>query len=122
MASKQEEQIYREWVAQIQYFQKMMEELENNLQGIERLKQDIQELQNFKGDEDILAPVANGIFIEAKLKNKDKLKVNVGNGVVVEKSITETIHLLEKQEEEIRKTITQVDAKLSELYNDAEKA
>jgi len=49
--------------------------------------------------------------------DNQKLKVNVGNGAVVEKTIPETIALLEKQEEEIKKSMNEAIQALEEYYS-----
>jgi prefoldin subunit 5 len=44
------------------------------------------------------------------------LKVNVGRGIMVDKTIPETIALIEKQEHEVHAARTQIIAKLEEMY------
>ena len=56
---------------------------------------------NATGKEEILFPLANGIFASGKLVNDTKLRMNVGNDVVVEKSVDEAIELMKKQHDEI---------------------
>jgi len=67
------------------------------------------ELQKTKVNTEILAPVANGIFLKAELKDNQKLVVNVGSEVTVEKSIPEVITLLEEQKEKIIKNIAEAE-------------
>jgi prefoldin alpha subunit len=113
---KAAEQIYYEWVQRVQYMEKLLEDLDANMKSAALLKEQLTDLQNVKGGEDMLAPLANGIFVEATIKNPDKLKVNIGKGVLTEKTIQETMALVEKQEQEIRLTRDQVLMKLEELY------
>lgn len=102
---------------QIQQVQGFVEELENSLDQVASIKESLEELKNTKGNEEMLAPIANGIFIKAKMLDNQKLKVNVGNGAVVEKTIPETIALLEKQEEEIKKSMNEAIQALEEYYS-----
>jgi prefoldin alpha subunit len=62
------------------------------------------------------APIANGIFIKASLKDAKTLKVNVGKGIMLDRTIPETLELIDKQEKEINTTREQVLQKLEELY------
>lgn len=110
------EKVYSDWIQKVQYLEKLLDDLENNSRNIESLKEQIHELEKMKGDEEILAPVANGIFVKASLLDAKLLKVNVGKGIMVDKTIPQTIELIEKQEQEIRITKEQVVSKLEELY------
>lgn len=110
------ERVYQDWIQKVQYFEKLLEDLDANSKNVEALKEQVKELQSLNGDEEILAPVANGIFIKANLKDAKTLKVNVGKGIMLDKSIPETMELIEKQEKEIILTREQVLQKLEELY------
>jgi len=115
--SKEDMQALQEYREQVDYYQKLVEQLDNNLADLAKLKAEINELEKLKGDEEILAPLANGIFIDAKLKSVKHLKVNVGRGVVVKKTIPETVRLLEKQEEEIARAREETVQRLQEIYS-----
>ncbi|MGV8162620.1 MAG: prefoldin subunit alpha [Candidatus Nanoarchaeia archaeon] len=110
------ESVYQDWVQKVQYLEGMMNDLDNNMKNIDLLKEQLKEMDSLKGGEDILAPVANGIFVEAKLKNSKTVKVNIGKGVMVDKTIPETIELIERQEQEVILTREQILMKLGELY------
>ena len=79
-------------------------QLEKALRDVDNIKGYLKELETTKIGEKILAPIANGIFIETKLEST-KLKVNVGNGLVVTKTIEETQKLLDKQRKEVEKSL-----------------
>jgi prefoldin alpha subunit len=110
------QKVYQDWIEQVQYLERLLEELDNNTKNIEQLSSQIAQLETLGGNEEILAPVANGIFIKAQLKDAKILKVNVGRGIMLDRTIPQTIQLIEKQEKEIHKTREQVLAKLEELY------
>jgi prefoldin alpha subunit len=116
LESHADDKVYQDWIAQVQYLERLLEELDNNTKNIELLSSQIAQLETLSGNEEILAPVANGIFIKAQLKDSRILKVNVGKGIMLDRTIPETVNLIEKQEQEIHKTREQVLAKLEELY------
>ena len=89
------EKVYYEWVQRVQYMEKLLEELDMNMTSAQLLREQLTDLQAVKGGEEMLAPLANGIFIEATIKNPNKLKVNIGKGVLTEKTIEETMALVE---------------------------
>ena len=78
-----------------------LEKVDSNIMEIEYLKNSLGELKTSKEGADILAPLSNGIFVKATLSKNDKLLVNVGNGIVVEKSVEDTKKLLDERISEI---------------------
>jgi len=93
---------------ELQLMQKQVEEIKNILDRfdeqiiqIENLIYDLRDFRNLKKGDNILVPVASGIFAKAKLTDNNNLKVNVGKNTVVEKDIDSTIDMLENQRQEI---------------------
>ena len=74
--------------------------MDDNLAEINNIKESLEELSLLE-EKDILVPIANGIFFKAKITDKDNLKVNVGHDTVLDKTIPETLELLEVQRQEI---------------------
>ena len=72
---------------------------------LERLK----EFSEVKDSSEVLVPLNNGIFAMARIKKEDKVLVNVGSSIVVDKSIEETRQIIRKQKEEMQ----EVHAKMS---------
>lgn len=102
---QQAEQI-TEYVGKLQGQQ---QELENSIEALT-------ELQKTTVDTEILAPIANGIFLKAKLKDNQRLVVNVGAEVTVEKGIPEVLTLLAEQKEKIAENISEAETILQELH------
>lgn len=104
LLQQQAEQI-REYLERLQTQQK---ELDNSIEALA-------ELQKTKINTEILAPIANGVFLKAELKDNQKLIVNVGAEVTVEKNIPEVLSLLEEQKGKISENIAEVEGVLQEL-------
>lgn len=85
---------------------KLQKKLEQSLEQIQQIKKDLEDIKKIKPNTEILSPIANGIFIKTKIIDHE-LHVNVGNGVVVKKTIPQTQKLLDKQIKEIQKSIQQ---------------
>ena len=85
------------------------QELDNSLQALI-------ELQKIKINTEILAPIANGIFLKAELKDNQKLIVNIGAEATVEKNIPEVLKLLEEQKGKITDNLTEAESVLKELH------
>jgi len=113
---------------QFQMLQQQMEQINEHLQLLNQQNQDleisinsIEKLKDTEADNEILCPIANGIFLKAKLQDNQKLIVNVGSGVTVEKTIDEVIKLLEEQKTEMKQKVLDAEKFMQELNNQAMK-
>ena len=116
-----EEQIKEKYM-QFQFLQKNMEQLSSHLEMLNQQNAELeisihalQELGQSKVGDEILAPIADGIFLRAELKENQKFIVNVGSGITVEKTKEQVIELLETQKKEISEKIIEAEAILQEL-------
>lgn len=100
---------------QLESLQEFKNQMEENLKEIYMIEDSLAEIEKLEGDEEFLAPISNGIFIEGKLKTDKTLKVNVGDGVVVRKTIPETMNLLEKQKDEIQKSLKNTEKEIEKV-------
>ncbi len=122
-----EEQIQQKYIE----FQELQQQIEQINQHLELLTQQnvemdisigaLEELEKTKVGNEILAPIANGIFLKAELKDNQKLIVNVGSDTTVEKTIPEVIKLLEEQKVEGNQKIMELDQMLHKLTSQATK-
>ena len=113
---------------QLQLLQQQVEQVAEYLETLQRqqieLDTSIEALHGLQKTEintDILAPLANGIFLKAELKDSQRLVVNVGSEVTVEKSVPEVIALLEEQKERIIKNISEAETIFQQLQEQGRK-
>lgn len=104
---------------QIKATQQMLDNGVEQLSNLRATISAIKEFDNLNGKEEFLFPLSNGILANGKLQGK-KLLVNVGAGVVKEKSIKSTINSLEEQEKEVEDFIKKIEAQYSELIEKIE--
>ena len=122
-----EEQIKEKYM----HFQMLQQQLEQVSQHLEMFNQQsaeldismnaIKELEKTEKNTELLAPIADGIFLKGKLEDNQKLIVNVGSGTTVEKTIPEVVVLLEKQKQEVSKRLTEADEVMQALSKEAMK-
>lgn len=98
-----------------------VEKLQGQHQELDASIEALQGLQKTSVNTEILAPIANGIFVKAELKDVQKLIVNVGSEVTVEKNIPEVIALLEEQKEKIIKNIAEAETISQQLQQQGRK-
>jgi len=101
---------------QIQQLTEYLEKLQDQQKELHNSIEALEGLQKTEVDTEILAPVANGIFVRAELKNNQKLTVNVGAGITAEKNLSEILTLLEEQKEKIAENISEAEAVLQQLH------
>ena len=81
----------------------------------------VKELDKINLENEILTPLANGIFLKTKLQDNTKLLVNVGADIVVEKKTEEVGELLSKQKEDIMLRIVEAEGLLQQLSQQAQR-
>ncbi len=106
---------------QIQQMQEHIEEIDEKLQEAQELKQDMEDVKNLEEGDEVLFPIASGIFAEGKITNVDKLKVNVGSETVVDKTIDETQDLVEEQVVELKRAKQQTETEYQSMVQRAQK-
>lgn len=86
---------------QLNYFNQELANLEQLLQeqllekeATKKLLEDLSHLDNLKENQEIIVPIAKGIFLRITVKEFKSFVVNVGNNVLVDKNLDEVKALL----------------------------
>lgn len=87
--------------AQAKQLQQQVAQVEKGMSDLMETKQNLDELQRSKDGIEVIIPVSNGIFTKAKMGQNKELLVNVGAGVVVNKSFDDAKELLDNQLKEL---------------------
>jgi len=93
------EEEHQQLLEEINYYQQLLNQVEKSLVNLKKTRDDLLEFEKEESKK-VLAPIANGVYVEASIKKKD-LFVNVGSGVVVKKSIVEAVDIINKQEKDL---------------------
>ncbi len=94
---------YRTLTEQLKKIQEYLRQTQENITELGTLKESFDRFKQLKKGQRVLAPIANGIFIDAKLNATDRFYMNIGAQTVVAKSIDEAKALLTKQQEEMER-------------------
>ncbi len=94
----------------LKLMEQQMEELMGTIQGLD-------EFQSLEDGSEMLVPLNNGIFTKGTLKKGNKLLINVGADVVVEKSVDGTKDLLHKQLEELKESQIELVNQLQQIVH-----
>lgn len=103
--------------SQAQVIAEQLDKVDSSLMEIDYIKNSLDELNKTKKGTDIFAPMSSGIFVKAKLEDNQKLLVNVGNGVVVEKSIADAKLLFDERVAELEKFKEELLSQMQKLEN-----
>jgi prefoldin alpha subunit len=103
----------------IQEIQKQLQIVEEQLMEFAYIKQSIESMQNVAKDTNLLVPVSNGIFAEAKLADTEHLLVNVGAGVVVKKTTEDALSLMNDQQQEMAAIKLNLETTMQKLVDKA---
>lgn len=120
------EEEMKEKYLQFQVIQQQLEQVSEHAQLLNQRNAEldvsinaIKEIRKTEKDREILAPIADGIFFKATLKDNAVFIVNVGSETAVEKTMPQVVKLLEEQKENLNLQIIQAEAILQELNSQA---
>jgi prefoldin alpha subunit len=123
-----EEEQMKEKYMQFQMLQQQMEQVSQHLEMFNQQLAEldisisaVKELETAEKDNELLAPIADGIFFKAKLIDNQKLVVNVGSNVTVERTVPEVVVLLKEQKEETSKRMQEADEVMQHISKEAMK-
>jgi prefoldin alpha subunit len=102
---------------QIKQMQKVVESIDLQLSEISNTIDALKEFEKLNGGAQILYPVANGIFAKGKLNDTKMLSINIGSNVVVEKSVLDTIKMMDIQAKDIENYKTEVMTQLQKIID-----
>lgn len=86
---------------QAKKFQEQNEALEKQRSELESLKDAVSEIANTKTGTELFVPMSSGIFIRTEIKDNRQVLMNVGDNVVVPKSVQNAQELIRKQQAEV---------------------
>jgi len=85
---------------------KSLMEIEGSIKGIEELKDK---------DDEVLFSLGSQTYIPCKIVEKDRIIVEVGADVAIEKSLEEGKQILQKRKEEVEKSIANIEAVINQF-------
>lgn len=106
--------------AELEQVQGFLKQLLGQLETVNKLLEDITTFSELAPDGDALFPITNGIFVKGKISDTQELHVNVGQGVVVPRTIKQTTELIEEQRNSLVEQQVMAEQRQEELYRKLE--
>tara|TARA_Y100000310_G_scaffold342819_4_gene447631 strand:+ start:1418 stop:1822 length:405 start_codon:yes stop_codon:yes gene_type:complete len=111
-------------IMELQHLQEQMEALSKQLEELQEKQgtisitvNAIKEIQNIKKGTEILAPLADGIFVRTQLNDNSTAIVNIGKGITVEKPLPEVLKMVQGHESKITKSSLEIETKMQDISN-----
>jgi prefoldin alpha subunit len=119
-----EEQI-RELISRIQLYQQRMDALQQQASLVQMSIQDmdnaLKALSTLEGKEaghDMLVPIGAGSYVHTTLSNPDRVIVNLGAGVSMEKSLADSRAVLQSRRTDLEKVLLETNGALEQTANE----
>ena len=115
-------------MAMIEYYKEQLRSLELQFSYLQsaiadqtKAKLTLEKLSKVKKDADMLLPIGGGAFIDATAKNPSKVLLEVGYGVVLEKTADEAAEKIGKRINDLRQTEKRISSMAQQLQMEAAK-
>jgi prefoldin alpha subunit len=92
---------YQQYQAQAEGIMRQINLTQLTAEGLDRALSAVDELDKAEVGQEILVPIGSGSFIHGKLASKEKVILNVGSGVSIEKTATEAKEILSIRKAEV---------------------
>jgi prefoldin alpha subunit len=92
---------YQQYQAQAEGIMRQINLTQLTAEGLDRALSAVDELDKAEVGQEILVPIGSGSFIHGKLASKEKVILNVGSGVSIEKTATEAKKTLSIRKAEV---------------------
>jgi len=105
---------------QVQQMQKQMQALESQAEEMDLVQQALDDLSRSEVGSEMFVTMTPGVFVKAKLEDKEKVLLNVGGGAIVEKDVPGAKKIISEQGTELRKLHEELNQQYEKLTNRAE--
>ena len=122
-------------LSMIEYYKEQLASIDMQIQYLQaavadyhKAKITVEQLNKTKGADDILVPVGLGVFINASTKDTSKVLVDIGAGIVAEKTVDDAIkkidgriEALQENQKKLLSMAQQLQTEAVELSNKTQK-
>src|SRR3989344_8169124 len=127
VASASHQQLQQKYM-QFKFLQQQLEQIAQQVQlmrqqyeELDAAKEAVEEIGKSAKNTEILAPIAEGLFMKVQLQDPTKVILNVGANASVEKNIFEVGKILENQKQEMTVRMIEGEAVLEQLQQEVMK-
>ncbi len=104
---------YQQYQAQAEVIAQQVSLTQMTLHGLDSALRAVEALDSAKEEQEMLVPIGSGSFVHARLVSREKVVLNVGAGVSIEKPAAEAKESLKSRKTEV----AEAGKKMSEMLN-----
>ena len=112
---------YQQYQAQADGIMRQLSLTQLTAEGLERASTAVDALDKAEVGQEILVPIGSGSFIHASLASKEKVVLNVGAGVHIEKNAAEAKEILKVRKAEVQEGSRKLNEVLSKIDQEMQK-
>ncbi|MFA4887128.1 MAG: prefoldin subunit alpha [Candidatus Nanoarchaeia archaeon] len=114
--SQQEKMLeYKMHMHQFQQLQQHLSSIEQHIEQLDNIKETLETISKEQAGTETLIPVGSGIFFKGTIGTTDKVIMNVGASVCVEKNVSDALTTVDKQKEEMQGLFAELSQQAEEL-------
>ncbi len=113
---------YQQYQAQAEAIVRQINLMQLTAEGLDRAQNAVKALEKAEVGQEMLVPIGSGSFIHGKLASKEKVILNVGAGVSIEKTATEAMETLAVRKAEVlegsrklNETLAKIDQEMQRI-------
>ena len=112
---------YQQYQAQADGIMRQLSLTQLTAEGLERASTAVDALDRAEVGQEIMVPIGSGSFIHATLASKEKVVLNVGAGVHIEKDAAEAQEILKVRKAEVQEGSRKLNEVLSKIDQEMQK-
>ncbi len=112
---------YQQYQAQAEAIARQIGLTQITAEGLDRAVAAVDALENAEEGQEMLVPIGSGSFIHGKLASKEKVVLNVGAGVSIEKTAAEAKESLKARRAEVAEGSKRLNDVLSKIDQEMQK-
>lgn len=112
---------YQQYQAQADGIMRQLSLTQLTAEGLERASTAVDALNRAEVGQEIMVPIGSGSFIHATLASKEKVVLNVGAGVHIEKDAAEAKEILNVRKAEVQEGSRKLNEVLSKIDQEMQK-
>ena len=112
---------YQQYQAQADGIMRQLSLTQLTAEGLERASTAVDALDSAEVGQEIMVPIGSGSFVHATLASKEKVVLNVGAGVHIEKNAAEAKEILKVRKAEVQEGSRKLNEVLSKIDQEMQK-
>ena len=112
---------YQQYQAQAEAIVRQISMTQLTAEGLDRALGAVEAMEKAEEGQDMLVPIGSGSFVHAKLASREKVVLNVGAGVSIEKTVADAKETLKVRKGEVAEGSKKLNEVLSKIDQEMQK-